>query len=520
MKNPFKKPRFDWLKPSKKSNDTPTKDAPEKGNSHKKGIKAASANKAGSKTPNRASSDAPARPSQSIKASQPTGNATGNVKKFQDLKLIDPIQKSLKDVGYDTPTPIQAQAIPLILEGHDLLGIAQTGTGKTAAFCLPILHILQEKKLKATPRCPRVLVLTPTRELAIQIHENLSLYGKHLPHKYAVIYGGVGQHKQVQSLRYGTDVLVATPGRLLDLCEQGLLTLSKIEIFVLDEADRMLDMGFMNDIKRIIPMLPSRRHNLFFSATMPPSIQTLANKILNNPKKIEVTPPSTTVERIRQEVMFVEKQDKLSLLVHLLENKDLKRTLVFVGMKHVANRVSEKLDKAGIPSAAIHGNKAQGARQRAIEDFSKGKVKVLVATDIASRGIDIDDISHVINYDLGNLAESYVHRIGRTARAGTDGVAISLVTGEEKPFLANIERTTKQNITVVTDQPFHSEAAASASSVGSGPPRQGGGGGNRSGSRPPRGRSSRGRPSGGGERKRGSSGSAGGRPRSKSRSKT
>jgi ATP-dependent RNA helicase RhlE len=381
---------------------------------------------------------------------------------FKELNLIEPLLKSLDDVGYVNPTPIQAQAIPLVLKQNDLLGIAQTGTGKTAAFCLPILNLLHLRKIRPEPRSVRSLILTPTRELAIQIYENLTLYGKHLPSKYAVIFGGVGQGTQVQNLRNGLDVLVATPGRLLDLIEQRHLRLDKVEIFVLDEADRMLDMGFMRDIKRILPLLPKKRHNLFFSATMPKEIQELASTILVDPKKVEVTPQATTVERIRQSVMFVEKKDKMNLLVHLLKNKPQQKTLVFVGMKHVANKVSEKLEKNGISSAAIHGNKSQGARQRAIQDFTNGKVKVLVATDIASRGIDIDGITHVINFDLSNLAESYVHRIGRTARAGADGASISLVTAEEKSYLANIERTIKLQIEVDKDQPYHSEAAAGA----------------------------------------------------------
>ena len=417
---------------------------------------------------------------------------------FSDLKLIAPIQQALKDTGYETPTPIQAQAIPLVLEGHDLLGIAQTGTGKTAAFCLPILNLLSERQTKRQPKCRRVLVLTPTRELAIQIHTNLKTYGVHLRQKYAVIFGGVGQGNQVRDLAQGVDVLVATPGRLLDLIEQRYLNLGQVEIFVLDEADRMLDMGFMRDIKKIVPLLPAKRHNLFFSATMPPEIQTLANTILRNPKKVEVTPPATTVKRIKQSVMFVEKKDKLNLLVHLLKNKDLNKVLVFVEMKHVANKVAEKLEKNGIPSAAIHGNKSQGARQRALEDFTQDRVRVLVATDIASRGIDVDGITHVINFELSNVPENYVHRIGRTARAGTDGDAISLCTAEEKSYLSAIEKTTRHKIDVDTDQPFHSDAAerASVMSVGrakaqiegqrEGPPRRnyarGGGGGRRGGS--------------------------------------
>ena len=426
---------------------------------------------------------------------------------FSDLKLIEPIQKSLKEAGYETPTPIQAQAIPLVLEGHDLLGIAQTGTGKTAAFCLPILNILHERQSKREPKSPRALILTPTRELAIQIHQNMLTYGKNLKQRYAVIFGGVGQGNQVRDLQAGTDVLVATPGRLLDLIQQRYLRLDKVEIFVLDEADRMLDMGFMRDIKKIVPLLPPKRHNLFFSATMPSEIQTLAHTILRDPKKVEVTPPATTVKRIQQSVMFVEKKDKMDLLVHLLKTQGQFKTLVFVEMKHVADRVAEKLQKNGIAVAAIHGNKSQGARQRAIQDFTHDRVNVLVATDIASRGIDIDGISHVINYELSNVAENYVHRIGRTARAGRDGAAISLVTAEEKSYLFSIEKTTRQKIEIDTDQPYHSESAsrAAVTSVGKAKAaiegrRGGGGGGGRGGPRRPRSGGSRpaGRSSGGG----------------------
>lgn len=385
--------------------------------------------------------------------------------KFSDLKLVPRIQKALGDVGYVTPTPIQEQTIPLVLSGHDVLGIAQTGTGKTAAFCLPIINHLYLKKIKREGRCPRCLILTPTRELAIQIHENLVSYGQHVNQKYSVIFGGVSQSKQVKDLKKGTDVLVATPGRLLDLIDQGFLKLDRVEILVLDEADRMLDMGFMRDIKKILPLLPKKRHNLFFSATMPSEIEKLANSILVNPKTVEVSPPATTVEKIQQSVMYVEKKNKVDLLVHLLkENKDQK-TLIFVEMKHVANRVTEKLEKNGIRAVAIHGNKSQNARQQAIKDFTNNKVKVMVATDIASRGIDIDGITHVINYELSNLAESYVHRIGRTARAGTEGVAISLVTADEKSYLKNVEKTTDQEIPVDSDQPFHSLEAERAAVV-------------------------------------------------------
>ncbi|MBT4760274.1 MAG: DEAD/DEAH box helicase [Bdellovibrionaceae bacterium] len=381
---------------------------------------------------------------------------------FSDLNLIAPLNKALKRIGYETPTPIQQKAIPLVLNGHDLLGIAQTGTGKTAAFCLPILDHLHKSTTRRQSQRPRSLILTPTRELAIQIHENLREYGSDLSLTYSVIFGGVGQTKQVKELRRGVDVLVATPGRLLDLIQQRYLNLDSVEVFVLDEADRMLDMGFMRDIKRILPMLPKKRHNLFFSATMPKEIQKLAETILVRPKKVEVTPQATTVEKIDQSVMFVEKKDKLNLLVHLLKDNKKQKTLVFVEMKHVANKVSEKLVKNGIGSSAIHGNKTQGARQKAIKDFSQGNTNVLVATDIASRGIDIDGITHVINYELSNIAESYVHRIGRTARAGASGKAISLVTGDEKSYLANVERVIKQKISVDKDQPYHSDVAENA----------------------------------------------------------
>lgn len=383
-----------------------------------------------------------------------------SIKLFSDLNLIPQLQMALKDSGYEKPTPIQAQAIPILLKGDDLLGIAQTGTGKTAAFSLPMLQYLDQKRVQRTPKAPRALILTPTRELAIQIHKSLLDYGKHLKQKYAVIFGGVGQGNQVRDLSQGVDVLVATPGRLLDLVEQRHLRLDKVEIFVLDEADRMLDMGFMRDIRKILPLLPAKRHNLFFSATMPHEIQKLAHSILVNPKKVEVTPPSTTVERIKQSMMFVDKKDKLDLLAHLLKNNLLYKVIVFVEMKHIANKVAEKLEKNKISSAAIHGNKSQTARQKAIEDFSKDKIRVLVATDIASRGIDIDGITHVINFELPNVPETYVHRIGRTARAGAEGEAISFCAADEKFFLLAIEKETRQKIPVVTDHPYHSDAVA------------------------------------------------------------
>ena len=387
---------------------------------------------------------------------------------FSELRLAPQLQQAIKETGYETPTPIQGQAIPLILEGHDLLGIAQTGTGKTAAFCLPILNSLHSRPIRREPRSTRALILTPTRELAVQIHQSLLTYGKHLRQKYAVIFGGVGQGNQVRDLSQGVDILVATPGRLLDLVQQKFLRLDRVEIFVLDEADRMLDMGFLPAIKRVLPLLPARRHNLFFSATMPAEINKLAQSILTNPKKVEVTPPATTVERIRQTVMFVDKKNKPNLLIHVLKSHDLNKVLVFVSMKHLANKVVDKLLANRISAAAIHGNKSQGARQKALQDFTKDKVRVLVATDIASRGIDVDGISHVINYDLPNVAEDYVHRIGRTARAGMDGDAISFCTAEERSLLVGIEKTTRQQIEVVSNHPFHAESAAQARIVSPG----------------------------------------------------
>ncbi len=415
--------------------------------------------------------------------------------RFTDLPLSPPIQQAIKETGYETPTPIQEQAIPLILEGHDLLGIAQTGTGKTAAFCLPVLNELHTNQIRRESGRPRALVLTPTRELAIQIHQSLITYGKHLRLRYGVIFGGVGQGNQVRDMRQGVDVLVATPGRLLDLIEQRHVRLDRLEIFVLDEADRMLDMGFLPAIKKVLPLLPMRRHNLFFSATMPLEIQKLANSILNDPSKVEVTPPATTVERIRQSVMYVEQKEKPRLLSHVLKSGDMHKVLVFVGMKHLADKIVRYLHENRISAAAIHGNKSQGARQRALKEFTEDKIRVLVATDIASRGIDVDGISHVINFDLPNVPEDYVHRIGRTARAGMDGDAISFCTTDEKAYLLQIEKTTRQQIPVDKEQPYHSEAVAHAHAVapsrggsGRGGRRRRGGGGRGRGGSPRRGR--------------------------------
>lgn len=375
---------------------------------------------------------------------------------FEELKLCEPIKLALKEAGYTHPTPIQAQAIPALLEGKDLLGCAQTGTGKTAAFALPILHRLVESNKKALPKHTRVLVLAPTRELAIQVHESFMTYGKNLKLKFAVVFGGVGQAPQVKSMAFGVDVLVATPGRLLDLINQGYIKLEHLEVFVLDEADRMLDMGFIHDIKKVIKLLPPKRHNLFFSATMPPEIEKLAHSILVNPVKVEVTPVSSTAELISQTVMFVDRENKRPLLKHILQDKNLKRVIVFSRTKHGANKIVEFLGKSGIVSEAIHGNKSQTARQNALENFRSGKTRVLIATDIAARGIDIDEISHVINFDLPNVSEDYVHRIGRTARAGASGIAISFCDSEEKAFLKDIEKLIGKTISLVEDQPFHS----------------------------------------------------------------
>ena len=389
-------------------------------------------------------------------------------KTFSELNLIDPLKVALVEAGYTNPTPIQAQAIPALLAGQDLLGCAQTGTGKTAAFALPILHNLTQSNKKTTPRQARVLVLTPTRELAIQVHESFNTYGKNLRLKYAVVFGGVGQTPQVKAMSLGVDVLVATPGRLMDLIEQGFIKLNALEVFVLDEADRMLDMGFIHDIKKILKLLPPKRHNLFFSATMPPEIEKLANSILINPAKVEVTPVSSTAEMISQNVMFVERENKRPLLKHILDDQNLKKVIVFSRTKHGANKISDFLAKNNILSEAIHGNKSQTARQKALENFRSGKIRVLIATDIAARGIDIDEITHVVNFDLPNVSEDYVHRIGRTARAGTSGVAISFCDSEEKAFLKDIEKLIGKSINVLTDHPYHSQNVVEAKLLSSG----------------------------------------------------
>lgn len=368
---------------------------------------------------------------------------------FKDLQLIEPLLRAVEEENYTHPTPIQAQAIPVVLKGIDLMGCAQTGTGKTAAFAIPMLQILSERQGHGV----RALILTPTRELAIQIDESFKSYGRHLSLRHAVIFGGVNQHSQVQTLRRGVDVLVATPGRLLDLMGQGHVRLDKLEIFVLDEADRMLDMGFVHDVKRVIAELPSRRQTLFFSATMPTEIIRLANSILTNPVKVEVTPPSTTAQTIQQELHFVEIPEKRAKLIELITDRQIERALVFTRTKHGANRVAKDLDKAGISAEAIHGNKSQNARQEALSNFKKGKTRMLVATDIAARGIDIDELAFVINYEVSNVAETYVHRIGRTGRAGNTGVAISLVDSEERGYIKDIQKLIGLQIPVVGEIP-------------------------------------------------------------------
>lgn len=370
---------------------------------------------------------------------------------FQDLKLTDALLRAVHAEGYTEPTPIQTQTIPHVLAGRDVLGCAQTGTGKTAAFALPILQRLQPGKHRL-----RALVLSPTRELASQIGDSFAAYGRNLPFKHTVIFGGVGQSPQVDALRKGVDILVATPGRLLDLMQQGILRLDTIEIFVLDEADRMLDMGFIHDVKKVLAALPKKRQNLLFSATMPPSIVELANSFLFNPVHVEVTPQATTVEKINQSVFFVERSDKRHLLEHLLRDRAVKRALVFTRTKHGANKVAKQLSEARIHAEAIHGNKSQTARERALANFKTGATRVLVATDIAARGIDVEGITHVINYDLPNVPESYVHRIGRTARAGAEGTAYSFCDQEERAYLRDIEKTIRLRVPVVEEHPYPS----------------------------------------------------------------
>jgi ATP-dependent RNA helicase RhlE len=375
---------------------------------------------------------------------------------FDKLDLIEPILKALQTEGYTTPTPIQAQSIPYLLEGRDLLGCAQTGTGKTAAFAIPLIQRMVTIPAQQTgPRRPiRSLILTPTRELAIQIEESFRAYGRHTNLKYTVIFGGVGQKPQTDALRSGVDALIATPGRLLDLMSQGFVNLRTLEFFVLDEADRMLDMGFIHDVRKVIAAIPPKRQTLFFSATMPPEIQRLSSSILTNPVKVEVTPVSSTAEKVQQQVYFVDKGNKPSLLIHLMKGMDIQQALVFTRTKHGADRLAKALVKAGISADAIHGNKAQNYRQRALAHFKERKIRALVATDIAARGIDIDQLGHVVNYEVPNVPETYVHRIGRTGRAGASGLAISLCDVEETEFLRDIQKLIKRDVPVVEGHPY------------------------------------------------------------------
>jgi ATP-dependent RNA helicase RhlE len=372
---------------------------------------------------------------------------------FQSLQIIEPIQKALKEEGYTNPTPIQQQSIPIVLKGTDLMGCAQTGTGKTAAFAIPILQLLYKNK-KEGKRNVRALIVTPTRELAIQIGESFDVYGRHLPLRNAVIFGGVKQHSQTIELKNGTDILIATPGRLLDLIQQGFISLKEIEIFVLDEADRMLDMGFVHDVKKLIVLLPKVRQSLFFSATMPDDIIKLANSILHQPEKVEVAPISSTADTIQQKLYYVDKGNKNALLMDILNNKDIKTALVFTRTKHGADKVVKILRRYEVTAEAIHGNKSQNARQLALSNFKSQKTRILVATDIAARGIDVDNLQYVINYEIPNIPETYVHRIGRTGRAGAAGTAISFCDAIEKEYILDIEKLINRSIPVVEDHNF------------------------------------------------------------------
>jgi ATP-dependent RNA helicase RhlE len=397
---------------------------------------------------------------------------------FSDLRLSEPLQRALRDKSYTEPSPIQAQAIPHLLQGRDLIGIAQTGTGKTAAFALPILDRLAANPRPLAPKRPRVLILAPTRELAAQIGQSFADYGRHLKLSHLTVFGGVNITPQIRALSRGVDVLIATPGRLIDLANQKCVSFDAVEVFVLDEADRMLDMGFINDVRRVVSKLPPRRQSLLFSATMPPAIQELAASMVHQPVRVEVTPTATTVERIDQLVCHVDQGKKRNALVHFINEQPEGLVLVFVRMKHMANRLVEVLDKDGIRAEAIHGNKSQGARQRALENFRSGRSRVLVATDIAARGIDVKGISLVIQHDLPEEPESYVHRIGRTARAGKDGKAIALCGPDERHLLRDVERTIRQTVPVLGGLPFSNVVSAESAHQGGGAPQHGRRGGN------------------------------------------
>ena len=379
---------------------------------------------------------------------------------FSGLNLAPPVLRALADEGYSTPTPIQTKAIPPLLGGSDLLGVAQTGTGKTAAFALPLLNRFALQSRKARSKQPYALILAPTRELAGQINDSLRTYGRHLRLRTAVIFGGTSARPQIKAMAHGVHILVATPGRLLDLMRSGHVDLAAVETFILDEADRMLDMGFINDVRRIAKALPRERQTLLFSATMPTSVQALADGLLTEPVRVEVTPAATTAERVQQQVLFVAKDKKRELLTELMTDDGIERVLIFTRTKHGADRVARHLQQYGTTCGVIHGNKSQNARQRALKDFRSGRARALVATDIAARGIDVDGVTHVINFELPNEPESYVHRIGRTARAGSAGTAISFCDREERAYLRDIERTIRQSVEVFEDHPFHADDIA------------------------------------------------------------
>lgn len=381
---------------------------------------------------------------------------------FNDLGIIDPILRALEVKGYANPTPIQEQSIPILLKGRDLLGCAQTGTGKTAAFAIPIIQMLYEQNMEGPYRI-KALIVAPTRELAIQINDSFQDYAKFTDLRSTVIFGGVKQGKQVAVLQKGIDILVATPGRLLDLMNQGFISLRDVEFLVMDEADHMLDMGFIHDIRKIVAKLPERRQSLFFSATMPPAILDLSRKILGQPEKVTIRPQQATADRVEQAVYFVTKKEKRKLLLHLIRQEQMDSLLVFSRTKHGANRIVKDLNKAGVEAAAIHGNKSQTARQKALQQFRDGKLQVLVATDIAARGIDVDELAFVINFDLPNVPETYVHRIGRTGRAQASGIAISFCDREERAYLRDIQRLIKQDVPVVEDHPYIDDGTAEES---------------------------------------------------------
>lgn len=413
---------------------------------------------------------------------------------FASLKLAQPLLRAISDEGYSTPTPIQAASIAPIIDGHDLMGVAQTGTGKTAAFSLPLLHLLADNEgRKAIPRQPRALIIAPTRELAGQIADSIKTYGRHVPLRSMVVFGGVNIRPQMAALNRGVHIIVATPGRLLDLMNQGYCKLDKIELFVLDEADTMLDMGFIHDVRKIDAALPNRHQTVMFSATMPLKVKSLAAGLLDDPVHVSVAPAATTAEKIEQSVMFVPKDKKRQLLEEILQDEAIKRVLIFTRTKHGANRVAKQLGQKGVRADAIHGNKTQNARQKALNNFKAGSIRALVATDIAARGIDVEGVTHVINFELPNEPESYVHRIGRTARAGSEGIAISLCELDERAYLRDIERTIRSSVPVDKDHPYHCEIIANH--TGPAPKRSGGGGG--------RGRGGNGGGGGGGNRRRG-----------------